>query len=376
MSTACLCPDGYLWNFCPLHTGRILNRAGRSPWMRGRPGAGPLVSWYRIENKSAPRASVHIYDEIGMWGISANDFVSEFKAIKSNAIDVHINSPGGEVYDGLAIHSTIKNHPAHVTVYIDGMAFSAASFIAMAGDTVKIARNAEIMIHDALAATFGNAADHAAMVDRLSRCSDNIADIYAQRAGGDVAQWRERMAANERDGTSYIGQEAVDAGLADEVTGEVSDDDAERAKNHYDRLSLFARRPVPTDAVDGAADDSTDEPTVGASGGSARAVDESPGPDASTPSATDPATTTDDAKIENLEVFDLGLLRDAMDGATREPEPPAPLANLGELVALTMQTVIEQEAPAPDPPDRVPTQPAQPVDRLSFEDALREVIYQ
>lgn len=340
--------------------------------MRGRPGADPLVSWYRIENKAAS-ASVHIYDEIGMWGISAGDFVSEFKSIKSKEINVHINSPGGEVYDGLAIYETIKSHPANVTVHVDGMAFSAASFIAMAGDTVKIARNAEIMIHDALAATFGNAADHAKMVDRLSRCSDNIADIYAQRAGGTAAEWRERMAANERDGTSYIGQEAVDAGLADEVTGEVDEENDTRARNHYERLSLFARRPALVDQTEetepaGAPADDVDP---GASGGST-AVDGTPDPGASPPSAPGPA----EADEPPAPAFDGDLFRDALDGVTREPARPAPLPNLGELVALTMQTVIEQEAPVP--PDRTPHEPAPSAlpDRLVFEDALREAIYQ
>lgn len=170
--------------------------------------------WYRITNKTATRAEVMLYDEIGFGGVTAADFARELQAITANSLDVRISSPGGEVCDGLAIYESIKRHPAHVTVYVDGMAASAASFIAQAGDRIVMGRNSQMMIHDAIGLAVGNATEVAELVTVLNKLSDNIADIYAQRAGGTPAMWRKRMRAE----TWYTAKEAVAAGLADEVS--------------------------------------------------------------------------------------------------------------------------------------------------------------
>src|SRR5690606_8034659 len=103
-------------------------------------------------------------------------------------------------------------HQAHVTVIVDSLAASIASVIAMAGDRVVMAKNATMMIHDGHGLSIGNAADMREMADLLDKVSDNIASVYAERAGGDVAEWRERMRAE----TWYSADEAVSAGLADE----------------------------------------------------------------------------------------------------------------------------------------------------------------
>jgi ATP-dependent Clp endopeptidase proteolytic subunit ClpP len=195
--------------------------------------------WYRIENKTGDAAEVFIYDEIGYWGVTAADFVKEFKDVNATQVDLHINSPGGEVFDGVAIYNAILNHRANVTVYIDGLAASAASFIAMAGDQVKIARNAQMMIHDASGLCIGNSADMRELAEMLDKVSDNIADIYAERTGGTVADWREAMRAE----TWYTANEAVEAGLADEVYKRRGDDDEEDDEPMEDSwdLSVFAR---------------------------------------------------------------------------------------------------------------------------------------
>lgn len=176
-------------------------------------------SWYKIENKTAERAEIYVYDMIGEWGVSAQDFVGELRTVRSQAIDLHINSEGGEVFDGLAIYEAVRQHPAGVTVYVDGLAASAASFIAMAGDRIIMAERARLMIHDAHGFAIGNAADMREMAALLDDLSDNIADIYAERAGGSRQQWRDVMrgAAAAADGTWYDAQAAVEAGLADEV---------------------------------------------------------------------------------------------------------------------------------------------------------------
>lgn len=184
--------------------------------------ARPLASlkqgrndWYRIENATseASAATVHIYDEIGYWGVTAQDFVRELQAVDAGRIDVHLNSPGGEVFDGIAIMNALKQHQAHVTVIVDSLAASIASVIAMAGDRVVMAKNATMMIHEGSGLAIGNAADMREMADLLDKVSDNIASVYAERAGGEVAEWRERMRAE----TWYSADEAVAAGLADEV---------------------------------------------------------------------------------------------------------------------------------------------------------------
>jgi ATP-dependent Clp endopeptidase proteolytic subunit ClpP len=176
------------------------------------------ASWWRISNAAgdggAP-ARVDIYDEIGWYGVTASAFVAQLNEITAGSIELHINSPGGDVYDGIAIYNALLDHPADVEVRVDGLAASAASFIAQAGDRVVMGRNSEMMIHDALGMTIGNAADHRAMAEMLDAASDNLASIYAARAGnGGVKSWRKRM----EDETWYTADEAVAAGLADSVS--------------------------------------------------------------------------------------------------------------------------------------------------------------
>ncbi|WLP90249.1 head maturation protease, ClpP-related [Gordonia sp. NB41Y] len=144
--------------------------------------------------------------------VSAANFVGELAALDVDEISVRINSPGGDVYDALAITNALKSHPAKVTTIIEGLAASAASFIAQAGDTVIVRPNAEVMIHDPSMIARGNPAELADLAKWLDRAADNIADIYAQRAGGEPADWRAAMRAE----TWYSATEAVEAGLADE----------------------------------------------------------------------------------------------------------------------------------------------------------------
>lgn len=193
------------------------------------------ADWFRIENASAEEASVYIYDEIGYWGTSAAGFVDELNSITAPRLNIHINSPGGEVFDGVAIHSALMASKAHITVHIDGLAASAASFIAMAGDRIIMARHATMMIHDASGLCWGNPADMLAMHGLLDKLSNNIADMYALQADGTVEQWRERMTAE----TWYTGQEALAAGLVDEITAveQPEETPADRAPT---RLSLAA----------------------------------------------------------------------------------------------------------------------------------------
>lgn len=169
-------------------------------------------AWYRITNR-LDSAQVHIYAEIGAWGITADAMCKELTALDAKAIDVRINSPGGDVFDGIAIHNALAAHPATINVHVDGVAASIASVIAMAGDKVTMARGSQMMIHEGHTVAVGAAADMRKQADLLDTVSDTIAGFYADRAGGTVPDWRNRM----RKETWYSAEEAVQAGLADEV---------------------------------------------------------------------------------------------------------------------------------------------------------------
>lgn len=216
---------------------------------------GPHQRWYRIENASDETANVWLYGEIGsdFWGdgTSAAEFVADLNAVTAGAINLHVNSPGGQVFEGIAMHTAISEHPAVVTGKVDGMAASAASFILMACDTVEMAKSAKMMIHDAatgFAMASGNAdelrsfaAEVVETADLLDEISDTIADLYMDKAGGDRAQWRATMRAE----TWYSAAAAVEAGLADGIIGAGQDSPTPaqsntQAEDELDMDSLLA----------------------------------------------------------------------------------------------------------------------------------------
>jgi ATP-dependent protease ClpP protease subunit len=173
--------------------------------------------WFRIENAVAAEAELWIFDDIGYdWmtgtGVSSSQFAEELKTITAKSILLHLNSGGGNLFEGLAIYASLKNHPASVTVQIEGSAASAASIIAMAGDRVLMSRGSMMMIHEPSGISMGPASVHAKTAEFLNKVADNMASLYADRAGKRI-NWRARMQAE----TWYSDQEAVDAGLADEV---------------------------------------------------------------------------------------------------------------------------------------------------------------
>lgn len=154
-----------------------------------------------------------IYGEIG-GDVVASSVVSELRGLDTDEITVRVNSPGGDVYEGLAIMNALRSHPATVTAVVEGLAASAASFIAVGGaDRVVMRPTAELMIHEAMSFIGGNAAEMSRVVDDLDRISANLSTVYAERSGGDPAEWRERMRAE----TWFSAEEAVAAGLADAV---------------------------------------------------------------------------------------------------------------------------------------------------------------
>lgn len=188
-------------------------------------------SWYSIKNLSNDVAEVYIYQEIGEWGITAGQFVEEWNNVTASQINLRINSRGGQVFDGIAIYNAVRNHKSNVTSIVDGVAASAASFIALGANEVLMEKTARMMIHDAGIGAFyveGNASqmreavkEVEQMADLLDDLSNNIAGIYVDKAGGTVSEWRSLMASDKW----YSSEEAVTAGLADGIVG--SDGNAE-----------------------------------------------------------------------------------------------------------------------------------------------------
>lgn len=159
---------------------------------------------------------IKLYDEIGFFGTTASDFAEQMQDAGDGDITLRVNSPGGDVYQGLAIMNQLRNHPGKVTAYVEGLAASAASFIVVGGaDELIMNKNSELMIHDAISMVSGNAEEITTALAGLERASENIASIYAEKAGGDSEPWREAMRAE----TWFTAEEAVEAGLADSVGG-------------------------------------------------------------------------------------------------------------------------------------------------------------
>lgn len=158
-------------------------------------------------------AVVRVYDEIWWLGVNAEDFVRDISAITAPKIRVEINSPGGDVFDGIAIYNALRTHPAHVTTRVDGIAASIASVIAQAGDHRVVLSSGQMMIHNAWGVTVGDQHDHSEMSALLEQQDDIIAGIYASRSGGDKGHFRELMNAE----TWLSDTRIVEEGLADEV---------------------------------------------------------------------------------------------------------------------------------------------------------------
>lgn len=172
-------------------------------------------SWYSIKAKANDTADISIYDEIGFWGVSAASFAQDLKDCGNNLkqINLHIHSPGGDVFDGIAIYNLLKNHPANVTVYIDGLAASMASVIAMAGNEVIMPENAMMMIHKPWGIQGGDADDMRKYADLLDKVENTLIPAYASKTGKTPEELAEMLSAE----TWLNGKECVEQGFADKL---------------------------------------------------------------------------------------------------------------------------------------------------------------
>jgi ATP-dependent protease ClpP protease subunit len=188
---------------------RLLNR-------RGPDGTSTSTRfWNLVTSSDGASAELLIYDEIGYWGTDATTLATALNELNVATIRVRLNSPGGDAFDGVAIYNSLKRSPAKCIVIVDGLAASAASVIAMAGDEIIMGIGSTMMIHDASGMCFGNAADMDQMSLTLDKISQSLAELYADRAGGSAELWRTAMRAE----SWYSADEAVAAGLADIVEG-------------------------------------------------------------------------------------------------------------------------------------------------------------
>lgn len=190
----------------------------------------------QAESKSA---EVYLYDVIGedmFGGVSAKNFADQLDAVGPlDTITVRINSPGGSVFDGTAIYNTLKRHQARKIVEIEGVAASAASFIAMAGDEIHMAENAFMMIHQAQGFAMGPESEMRKMADVLDKMDETIAKIYANRSGRKPDTMMRMMV----DETWFTAEEAVDAKLADNIRANKGKPSA----TNLAALNLISKRP-------------------------------------------------------------------------------------------------------------------------------------
>jgi ATP-dependent protease ClpP protease subunit len=214
-----------------------------------------MVNTYRFRNRlpkagegKSPRAQLDatrdansvvtlwLYDVIdswgGYWGISADEVrkaLDEFPASQVSEIHVHVNSPGGDVFEAAAINNILAAHPAPVKVMVDGLAASAASVVAVRADELVMGVGTELMIHDVWTIVIGSSEDLLSAAAMVDKTSNDLAAQYAAKAGGDTATWRAAMLAE----TWYTADEAVEAGLADRV-GTLSEADQVEAVSEGD----------------------------------------------------------------------------------------------------------------------------------------------
>jgi ATP-dependent protease ClpP protease subunit len=181
---------------------------------------GQPRQWYRIDASADDQtvADVYVYDDIGesFWseGVTAKAFIDDLNALPKSVqtIRLHINSPGGDVFDAIAIANALRQHQASVTAMIEGLCASAATIVAAAGDTVQVADNAIVMVHDPLTLAYGNASDLRDVADVLDRVRDAIVATYQWHSPLDAEQLRALMAAT----TWMNADEAIANGFATE----------------------------------------------------------------------------------------------------------------------------------------------------------------
>lgn len=172
-------------------------------------------NWYNIKSKESTKVvDVYIFDEIGSFGMNAQSFIEEIKEYKNSDINLHINCVGGDVFDGMAIYNILKKRTAKTTVYIEGIAASMGSVIALAADRVVMAENSLFMIHNAWGGAMGEAKEMKKTAALLDKISGEIADIYVKKTNLPLDRVKEMM----DEETWLNADEALELGFIDSIS--------------------------------------------------------------------------------------------------------------------------------------------------------------
>lgn len=196
---------------------------------------------FKVDAKG-DEATIYIYDVIGFdfWtggGVTAKDFAAELDKIKAKTVHLRINSPGGDVFEARAMVAAMDRHAATFIAHIDGLAASAASFLAVNADEVEMTPGSMQMIHNAWTIAIGDRNDMTRTAALLEKIDGTIADDYAEKSGKSVDAVKKLM----DDETWFTAEEAVAEGFADRVAGDEVDDTKNRAWN----LSAYEHAPKP-----------------------------------------------------------------------------------------------------------------------------------
>ena len=185
---------------------------------------------------------ITMFDVIGedWWtggGVTAKSVTAQLRAIGDRPVEVQINSPGGDMFEGLAIYNVLREHPQDITIKVMGMAASAASIIAMAGDTVEIGAASFLMIHNCWVVAVGNRHDMQETADFLAPFDQAMADVYAARTGKTSAECAKWMDAE----TYMSGTTAIDRGFADALlAADQTKRDADTKASDRERTAITA----------------------------------------------------------------------------------------------------------------------------------------
>lgn len=310
--------------------------------------AKPVTPVFNVANLGGGEAEITLYGEVmeespkDYWSgesidgvyISVQEFNEKLDEIKdASHITVHLNSCGGDLFAGLAIHNVLKALPATITVKVEGIAASAASVIACAGDEVVVMPGSIFMVHSAAAFLFGyyNSADLATMCSQIDACNKSIVNVYAAKTGRDIAELSELVEAE----TWLIGDEIVDAGFADALdesstsTTEV-DEDGEGIVTNGLRHDVSAFHNLPTARIAAAMKagrHGTDEVTTGVEGDNTAAAD-------AHISAAPPQAAEKEGEDMDYESLTLDNLRAERPDLIREVENAAATAERERIAAI------------------------------------------
>ena len=172
-------------------------------------------NWFNIKAESSSEiADIYIFDEIGAYGVTAQGFIEEIKAFKDVPMNLHLNCVGGDVFEGMAIYNVLRKRTAKTTIYIEGIAASMGSVIALAGDEVIMAENSLFMIHNAWGGAMGEASEMRKTAALLEKISGEIADIYIKKTRLPYNKVQEMM----DEETWLSADEAFNLGFVDSIS--------------------------------------------------------------------------------------------------------------------------------------------------------------